>query len=155
MAEKNYRRTQLILREKMTEEAVAVAELVYDKMRKLAVGRALIDYDIAVLVREVVHDEGSYGNRAVEQTAKYTSFTGGDSALYRLMKLPAVFTRELIKFEAAEPMADGRFLQPEHFLALAQAPMSELQALLERVRAECLSPRQVANLIRERRAQRD
>jgi hypothetical protein len=148
---RTHQEIRFTLRREMASPTRQLAEHVENLQLTVALGRVLVDYYIGTRMRVAHTEEGRYGSAALKQIAKYTNYPGGFSALFSLMNFAKAFDRKFIKAAVQQPMANGRYLETGHFCAVARVsdPVRQLE-LLDRVRADCLSVRQIETLISER-----
>ena len=86
------------------------------KFKKKARMLCLSAYDMGTKIRQVIEEEAHYGSNAVEQLAEYLG--KGTTTLYELQTFAGSFTREFVDETASEPMANGEFVNPEHFYTM-------------------------------------
>ena len=125
----------------MPEPLRRMAKTIDAKLRARARGVLLLAYDVGVLARTAHADEPRFGTICLIQLAEFLGIGDGPCLLLGWGELTRAFTREFLEQQVAVPMANGRYLELEHFLLLAYVhPFKKRMQLLNEIRQECLSP---------------
>lgn len=125
--------------EEMTPELKKIANDIDKKLSTEARGVLLVFYDIGVMVRNILENESTYGQNAIELLA--TRFSKSSSYFYNRKNFTKLFTREEVEKElAVKKMTNGNFLTPSHVEYLTTvSKAADRRKLLDRVFSESMS----------------
>jgi hypothetical protein len=130
----------------MTPELKKMAHEIRSMLARETESSLLIHFDIGVMIRQAVEEEGAYGVKAVEQLA---AFFGRDpSWLYAHRDVARVFDRKQIEELAQREMANGGHLESGHVLMLSRVKGREdRKEMMKLTFAQSLSIRQLGDQI--------
>jgi len=124
----------------MTPATREVAQEFLTSTVRTATGVVMFHYNLGQRIAQVVNDEATFGDSAVELLAGYLGIKGGPTYLYALRNFAETFDKEYVKQNTSNLMANGDTLSVAHWLNLTK--LSEEAArtnMLKRVFAESMS----------------
>ena len=131
---------------------IALQEVASEFEAKLGRGArsvVLLQYDMGARMTDIIKDEATYGSFAVQQLADYLNVPGGTTTLYNLRNLAQEFDRNYVKDWSAKPMANGRFLELAHWIALMRIKeRKDQEKMLVRVLKNSMSANDLEKEIR-------
>ncbi len=142
-------KARLSLYRKMTPATQEVAKAFEEQLGNGAAGVVLIQYKLGARVAQIVEDEGTYGNGAVEQLAQFLAIPGGATSLYGMMNFSKTFDQKYVVVNSKRAMANGQFLTLTHWLNLMKiADEAKRTKWLEKVLKESMSANDLEKEIR-------
>jgi hypothetical protein len=131
--------------------AQGVAQEFEESLRAISRRRALAQYDVGMLIQQVMADPDTFGENAVEQLAEYLHIEGGAQQLREACEVATTFSRKFIKEQANIPTSTGNFLDFQDFVALAKiASQTMRMETLRCIREDDCSVTQIRQLVRQR-----
>lgn len=132
--------------EAMSAELKKIANKIDEKLSTEATGTLLLFYDVGVMVKGVLENEGTYGSNAVELLAQ--RFGKSPTFFYNRKNFTKLFTRDEVKALAARRMSNGSFLTPSHAEYLVNVSKTgDRRKLLDRVFSESMSAERLSQEI--------
>lgn len=134
--------------EEMTPATRQIAERYRQLLRSNHVDQVLARYDLGVTCARIAADERAYGAEAFRQLAGYLRLDNGVRAISAYRRWSSTYSRDFVRTETAQPMANGVELTTQHWCVLAMVDDGEGRARLYRdMRANGWSSRTLADAV--------
>lgn len=134
----------------MTPETRAIAEKFEGKMTQAAVGLTVLAWQLGNYVNTMMHDEGTYGEKGVDDLAKFLNIDDhGTQTLLNYGVFAATFDQETVKQKSAIAFPSGKHLTVQHWLMLTRLKdVKDRNTLLAKTLKEGWSARDLEAAVR-------
>lgn len=140
--------TQDALFANMSQEVQSLASMGWTKIKLVGSMDLMMLYDLGEIVLQLTENKNlddKSKNLGVAQLATYWSMGHQKytpAMLYNLKTVPETFDRQFFNEQIEKPMANGELLTWSHFVELQKLEEAEeITEMLEHIRSECLSSR--------------